>query len=246
MPTTAAVHIADRVFKELRRDYRTIFLFVAAPTFVVVLVWGILANHPDVFDRVGLLVVGLFPTAPALLFVAFAVQRERYRGTLEHLMTTPASRLDVLLGYALAFAVPAMVQIGLMVAVTYGLLGLTSAAPWWGVAVLALLSCLLGVAMGVFTANLARNELQLTKVLIATAVPHVVLSGLFRPHEEMVGWMRAVSDVAPWRYLVGAISELQFSAGPTAALWRNTAVVLGIVTLLSAVSLNTVLRRQTA
>ena len=246
MPTTKTWLVADRVFRELRRDIPTMVLFTISPTFVMVLTAGILANHPATFDRVGLLVVALFPTAPTFLFAAFAIQRERYRGTLEHLMTTPLSGVDILLGYEIAFTTPAIAQIGLTVGVTYGFLGLTTAAAWWVVALMALLSSVLGVAIGLFSANLARNELQLTKVLAAMAAPHLMLSGLFTPHEEMTGWMRALSDVAPWRYAVSSAAELQYNAWPTAAMWQNLGVTFGIIGLLSAVCLGTVLTRRSA
>jgi ABC-2 type transport system permease protein len=36
--------------------------------------------------------------------------RERVTGTLERLMTTPLAKLDLLLGYAIAFALLAAVQ----------------------------------------------------------------------------------------------------------------------------------------
>jgi ABC-2 type transport system permease protein len=221
-------------------------LFTISPTFVMVLTAGILNNHPDVFDRVGLIVLGLFPTAPTFLFAAFAIQRERYRGTLEYLMTTPVRRLDVLLGYIIAFTVPAVVQIGMTLTVTYGLLGLESAGAWWVVGLLALLSSVLGVAIGLFSANLAKNEMQLTKVLAATAAPHLMLSGLFRPYEDMPGWMQTLSSVAPWRYAVATVAELKDHAAPTTTMWANLGATIGVVLLLSTVSVFTVMRRRSA
>jgi len=244
--STRTFYIAARVFRELRRDVRTMFLYTISPTFVMVLTAGILHGYPQTFDRIGLIVLGLFPTAPTFLFAAFAIQRERYRGNLEALMTTPVSRLDILIGYIIAFTVPAVAQIGMTLGVTYGLLDLHSAGSWWLVGLMALLSSVLGVSLGMFSANLARNELQLTKVLAATAAPHLMLSGLFRPHEKMVNWMQVLSDVAPWRYAVAAVAELQHNAAPTRAMWVNLGVTVAIVVLLSSVTTGTVLRRRTA
>jgi len=246
MPTTATVHITLRVLRELLRDIPTMVLFTISPTFVMVLTSGILRNHPDTWNRVGLITLGLFPTAPTFLFAAFAIQRERFRGTLEHLMTTPAHRVDILLGYVFAFTLPAVVQIVMTVGVTYGFLDLSTAAPVWAVTLMALLSSVLGVAIGLFSANLAHSELQLTKVLAAMAAPHLMLSGLFRPPDQMVGWLHALSTIAPWRYAVSAVSELQNHTRPTAALWSNLGVTVGIIGLLSAVSLGTVLKRRSA
>jgi ABC-2 type transport system permease protein len=238
--------IADRVFRELRRDVQTMVLFTISPTFVMILISGILHNYPQTFDRVGLIVVGLFPTAPAYLFTAFAIMRDRTRGTLEYLLTSPVKKLDVLAGYLLGFTVPAVVQVALTTGVSYGLLGLKSAGPWWAVGLLALVNCALGVAIGVLAITLARNEYQLTKILIAVAVPHLMLSGLFRPHQDLVWWMRYLSNIAPWRYGVSAVSQFQYHTGPDGELWFSLAVEVGIVLLALWLSTLTVLKRRTA
>jgi ABC-2 type transport system permease protein len=240
------LRVADRVFRELRRDIRTMILFTISPTFVMILTAGILNNHPQTFNRVGLIVVGLFPTAPAFLFSAFAVQRERYHGTMEYLLTTPINKADVILGYIIAFTLPAIVQVGLTLSVTYGLLGLETAGAWWVVGLLALLSAVLGVALGLFAANFAHNEFQLTKILTATAAPHLMPSGLFRPYKDMPGWMQALASIAPWRYAVGAVAEFQKNAFPTSVMWFNLSVTIAIILLLFTVDSFTVLKRKSA
>jgi ABC-2 type transport system permease protein len=240
-----SILIADRVFRELRRDVRSMILFTISPTFVMVLTAGILHNHPATFQRVGLIVVGLFPTAPTFLFCAFAIMRDRKRGTLEHLLTAPVKKLDVLVGYLIAFNIPAVFQVAMTIGVTYGFLDLHSAGPWWEVGLLAMSNSVIGVAIGVFATNLAHNEYQLTKVLAATAAPHLMLSGLFRAHRDLVWWMRDLSNIAPWRYGVSAVSQLQFRAA-NGTLWFNLGVEAGIVALLFSISSMTVLKRRTA
>jgi ABC-2 type transport system permease protein len=238
--------VARRVTRELSRDYRTLFLFIGSPAFVMVLCAAMLTDHPDLFDRVGLLIMGLFPSAPGFLFASFAIQRERYRGSLEHLLTSPVTRVDVLVGYVLAFCVPASVQVVVMVAVSYGPLGLDSAGPWWAVGLFALLSCVQGVLLGMFAINLANNEFELTKMLPATALPHLMVSGMFQPIGDLPGWMQALAAVAPWRYMVSAVAELHDHSTVTSTLALNLGVTLGIVLLVSATTTLTVLKRRTA
>lgn len=246
MITRNCLHITDRILRELRRDYRTLFLFLFSPAFVMVLVAGLMADHPDSFNRIGLLVLGLFPTAPAFLFAAFAVQRERYKGSLELLLSSPVTRTDLLLGYVLAFSVPALGQTAITVWLSYGPLGLESAAGWWAVALMDMLSCALGVVLGLFVVNLAHDELQLTKVLPAVALPHLMVSGLFRPYEDMEGWMQVIATFAPWRYAISAIEELQHHSSVTSELVLNTSVTVALVLALGAACIGTLFRRRTA
>ena len=238
--------VAGRVFRELRRDVRTMFLFTLSPTFVMILLKGMMHNNPAAFNKYGLIVAGLFPTAPAFLFAAFAITRDRNTRTLEHLLSTPVAKLDVIIGYIIAFTLPAIVQVSLSLSVTFGLLGLNIAGQWWQIGLLALVNCILGVAIGLFVTNFARNEFQLTKILAMTGVPHLMLSGFFRPPDRMPGWMAFFAHFAPWRYGVGLLAEFQRHASPTSAAWFNLSVIIFIVLLLFSISAFTVLDRRTA
>nr|AFP87529.1 ABC transporter [Streptomyces sp. CNQ-418] len=241
-----AIHITDRILKELRRDYRTVFLYTAAPALVMVLTSGILSNHPVTFNRVGLIILGLFPTAPAFLFAAFALHRDKRRGTLDSLFTYPVRRMDILVAYVVAFSIPSVIQMGITLSVTYAFLDLQAAAAWWVIGLLAMLASVLGVVLGVLATFLARNELQLTRVLVASGPLHLMFSGLFRPFEEMNGWMQAISSLAPWRYAVGAVTEFQTSATPTTTAWVCIGVTVGIIVLASWLSSFTALQRKSA
>jgi ABC-2 type transport system permease protein len=246
MVSRKSLLIAGRVFKELRRDYRTMFLFILSPTFVLILLKGMMGHSPADFNHFGLIVTGLFPTAPAFLFSAFVLTRDYNVRTLEHLLTTPVSKLDVIIGYVIAFILPALVQISLMLSVAFGLLGLRVSGKWWEVGLIAIVTCVLGLAIGLMVKNFARNEFQLTKILAMIGVPHLMISGFFRPPSLMVGWMAFLSHFAPWRYGVELLVPFEHHAWPTAAAWFNFGVIVFIVALLFAVSSVTVLNRRTA
>src|ERR671917_241359 len=61
-------------------------------------------------------------TLAMLLITSVTTLRERSSGTLERLLTMPLGKLDLLLGYAVAFGLLAAVQSALAVAVSVGLL----------------------------------------------------------------------------------------------------------------------------
>ena len=65
------------------------------------------------------------------LVTSIAMLRERTTGTLERLLTMPLAKLDLLLGYALAFAVTAVLQALLVSGVAFGLLGLDVDGAVW-------------------------------------------------------------------------------------------------------------------
>jgi ABC-2 type transport system permease protein len=238
--------IRGRVFKELRRDYRSMFLYIASPSLVLLLLKGIMNHNNAAFDHYALVTTGLFPTAPTFLFVAFAIIRDRNNLTLEHLLTTPVSKVDVILGYIMAFITPAFIQVGLMLSVVYGLTEFHVAGSWWEIGLIALANNVLGMGVGLFATNFARNEFQMTKIIAMTGISHLILSGFFRPVNHMVGWMQFLAHFAPWRYGVSALMPFQGHVWPTAAVWFNLGVIAFILLLFFSISTFTILSRRTA
>ena len=58
----------------------------------------------------GVPLIGIFPMISLFLVTSIAMLRERTSGTLERLMTMPLRKVDLLLGYGMAFAFVAIVQ----------------------------------------------------------------------------------------------------------------------------------------
>ena len=54
--------------------------------------------------------LGIFPFVIMFLVTSIAMLRERTSGTLERLLTTPLGKLDLLLGYGIAFGLAAALQ----------------------------------------------------------------------------------------------------------------------------------------
>ena len=101
---------AVRVLRQLRRDPRTLALLFAVPPLLLTLFKYVFDGQPETFDRIGGPLVGIFPFVLMFVITSITMLRERTTGTLERLMTLPISKLDVLLGYGLAFALVAAVQ----------------------------------------------------------------------------------------------------------------------------------------
>ncbi len=115
---------ASRVLGQLRRDPRTIALLLVVPCVLMILVDQILADQPQTFQKVGIPLLGLFPLVSMFLVTSITMLRERTTGTLERLLTLPIAKLDLLLGYGVAFGAVAAVQATVVSAVGFGLLGL--------------------------------------------------------------------------------------------------------------------------
>jgi ABC transporter DrrB family efflux protein len=176
---------------------------------------------------------------------ALAMLRERTSGTLERLMAMPMGKLDLLLGYGLAFGLFAAVQVVMVAMLAIIWLGLTIAGSLALLILLALLDALLGMALGLFVSAFASSGFQAVQFMPLMAAPQIFLCGLFVPRGSMATVLIWVSDVMPLSYAVDAVMTLAAQPDVGGALIRDIVVVAGCVVLALVLSAAT-LRRQTA
>ena len=173
---------AGRVLAQLRRDHRTLALLILVPCVLLTLIKYVVED--GTFQRIGLPLLGIFPLVVMFIVTSIAMLRERTSGTLERLMTLPLAKLDILLGYGIAFALIATFQAVAASAVAIGLLGLDVAGSVLVVVGLAVLNAILGMSLGLLASAFAATEFQAVQFMPAFLLPQIVLCGLFARSEE--------------------------------------------------------------
>ena len=232
------------MLRQLRHDKRTIALLIVVPCVLVALIKYVFWGSSDVFDRIGAPLVGIFPLISMFLVTSIAMLRERTSGTLERLLTMPLAKLDLLLGYGVAFAAVAVVQALVVSVVAFGILDLHVVGPKWGVALLAVANAVLGTALGLFVSAFAQSEFQAVQFMPAFLLPQLLLCGLLTPRENMARPLEIVSWAAPMTYAYDALERV--SRGVSGwALVADVLVVCGFIVLALGLGAST-LRRRTA
>lgn len=217
---------ARRVLTQLLRDRRTVAMLLIVPSVLMVLLRYVF-NSDALFDRLAPALLGVFPFIIMFLVTSVAMLRERTSGTLERLLTTPLGKLDLLLGYGIAFAIAAAVQAGVACGTAYWLLDLETSGAAWLVVVIAVADAVLGMALGLWVSAFARTEFQAVQFMPAFVLPQLLLCGLFAPREAMAGWLEAISNVLPMSYAVEALTEVTTHADVTGTLVRDVGIVAG-------------------
>ena len=236
--------IGRRVLWQIRRDPRTIALLLVVPVFLLVLLKYVFAGEPTIFRTIGVPLCGLFPFIVMFLVTSIAMLRERTSGTLERQMTLPMSRLDLLVGYGIAFGLLAAIQASVVCTVGFLALGLHAAHGVWLVGLLAIGNALLGMALGLAVSAFARTEFQAVQFMPALIFPQLILCGLFIERSKMSTVLYGVSWALPLTYSYDALAR---ATAPDALSGRFALDVLVTVsTTLAALALGAVtLRRRT-
>ncbi len=236
---------ATRVLRQLRRDPRTLALLIVVPCVLEALIKWVFEGDEQIFQRVGVPLVGIFPLVSMFLVTSIAMLRERTTGTLERLMTMPLAKLDLLLGYGLAFAVMATVQAVTVSVVAIGLLGLDVAGSTVLVVVFAVLNAVLGMSMGLFLSAFASTEFQAVQFMPAFLLPQLLLCGLLAPRDQMARPLELISYVLPMTYAYDALSRVASSSEVTSEVWRDAVILVG-ATVLALCGGAATLHRRTA
>ena len=243
MSARATLATASRVLSQLRRDPRTIALLIVVPCVLIIFVDQILADSPEAFQRVGVPLLGLFPLISMFLVTSITMLRERTTGTLERLLTLPLAKLDLLLGYALAFAAVAAIQATVVSLVGFGFLDLVTGHSKLLVVALAIANAVLGMALGLFLSAYARTEFQAVQFMPAFILPQVLLCGLLVPRAAMAEWLQWLSALMPFTYAYDALVRAASSAPLGVWFTLDVVVVLGVTLLALALGAVTLRRR---
>ena len=244
MSAKATIATARRVLWQIRHDPRTVALLLIVPCLLLVLLRYIFGDREQVFQVIGAPLCGLFPFIVMFLITSITMLRERTTGTLERLMTLPIAKLDILLGYGVAFGLLAAIQAVVVSIVGFMLLGLNTPHGGLLIVLLAIANALLGMAMGLFVSAFARTEFQVVQFMPALIFPQMLLCGLFVARDSMAPLLRAASWALPLTYAYDALAR----ATSPAALGKTVVIdVLAVIgfTLAALVLGALTLRRRT-
>jgi ABC-2 type transport system permease protein len=225
---------AERVLRQLRHDPRTVAMVILVPVVLITLLKFVLWDQEGSFERVGGPMVGIFPLILMFLVTSITMLRERTTGTLERLMTMPLSKLDLLLGYGVAFALLAAVQAVVVSIVAFALLGVESEGSEALVVLLAIANALLGMSLGLFASAFARTEFQAVQFMPMFVLPQLLLCGLFTPRDQMAPALEAISYALPMTYAYDALERVTLdgslgTGGAVSVVVTLGATVLGLV-----------------
>ena len=234
---------AARVLSQLRRDRRTLALLIVVPCVLMILVDQLFAGREQVFQSVGVPMLGLFPLISMFLVTSITMLRERTSGTLERLLTTPLTKLELLVGYGFAFGSVAIVQAVVVSIVGFGLLGLDAVHSDLLIVLLAVANAILGMAFGLFVSAFAQTEFQAVQFMPAFVLPQILLCGLFVDQAQMAGWLRVVSYALPLTYAFDALDRAAHSPTLGARFWLDVVVVVGTTLLALGLGAATLRRR---
>lgn len=158
----------------------------------------------------------------AMLLPAAALVREKERGTVEQLMVSPLSPLQIVLPKVVAMT---MVILTATAVALFGVMGPVFGVPMRGsITLLFALTALFIMAtagVGVFAATIAKNQAQVGMLTVLVVAPMLLLSGIVTPLETMPGWVRSLMAFSPLRYFIDIAHGILLKGTGLDILWPS-------------------------
>lgn len=175
--------------------------------------------------------------APALIvafsfFVTFLLTsvsflRERSSGTMERLGASPATQLEVMLGYLLGFLVFSLLQALIVLGYAVWVLGVHVGGSIWLVLLVLAVLVIGTVNLGITLSFFARNELQVIQFIPLVFVPQLFLAGLIGPVAMLHPVFRAIAQAMPLTHAVAALREVMLAGGDFRAIQGRFYALVG-------------------
>jgi ABC-2 type transport system permease protein len=247
---TAAAGVASAVSVlpsyALRQDLKGVAARPAgAPPFEVVL--HRLYNPEGItsFNIVpGLLAIILSMTL--VMMTAMAVTREVERGTMESLLSTPATAFEVMIGKLMPYVGVGIVQTSVVLLLARLLFDVPMAqtvAGWFALSVGIVLFITGNLALGYCISTVVRSQLQAMQISMFYMMPSLFLSGFMFPFAGLPLWAQVIGEVIPithfLRIIRGSLLKGQVLADMTTDLLALGAFVVAVAALTVARSRTT-------
>jgi ABC-2 type transport system permease protein len=185
------------------------------------------------------IVTGVFGTLIVLngsLVSAATMIREKEQGTVEQLLMTPASALEIVAAKMLPLFVLLMVMVGLVLLVARGVFGV----PFRGGAGLVLLAsacCVLtGIGLGTLISTVARSANQTQLISFFVNPPLAMLSGGLTPIEAMPAWVQPLTALNPIAHFAAIARSVLVKGAGLDVVYPDLLALVGLAALFVGIS----------
>jgi ABC-2 type transport system permease protein len=182
--------------------------------------------------------VGVILTLTMVLFTAVAIVRERERGNMEFLITTPLSRSELMIGKVLPY-----VGIGLVQTTVVLLLGVAvfavpvrgSPLDLYGAAMLLIVA---NLSMGLLISTRAQSQFQAMQMTFFLFLPSILLSGFMFPFDGMPALARWIAEVLPLTHFMRLVRGVMLRGAQLGEMMIDVGALAGFSVAMMALAIS--------
>jgi len=181
--------------------------------------------------------LGVILTMTMVLMTGLALTRERERGTLENLLSTPALPIEVMTGKIVPYILIGLIQVTLVLLAAR----FVFAVPMQGSLALLYAVVMLFIAanltLGITFSSIATNQLQAMQMTFFFFLPSIILSGFMFPFRGMPEWAQWIGNALPLTHFLVAVRGILLKGNALHELWPAVWPILAFMAFVLVVGL---------
>lgn len=176
--------------------------------------------------------VGVILTMTMVLFTAVAVVRERERGNMELLITTPVTRLELMVGKVLPYVAIGLVQTTVVLALGAWLFEVPVNGSLLDVYLAAMLLIVANLALGLLISTRASSQFQAMQMTFFVFLPSILLSGFMFPFSGMPRAAQWLAEVLPLTHFLRLVRGVMLRGAGLWELWPDALALLAFIAVM--------------
>ena len=149
--------------------------------------------------------MGVMLTMTMIIITGLAITRERERGTMENLLSTPVHPGEVIVGKIVPYIMVGYVQVALVLLAAKFLFGVPFIGSVPLLVGLTFLFIVANLAVGITFSTIAKNQLQAEQMAFFFFLPSLLLSGYMFPFRGMPGWAQDLGECLPLTHFLRVV-----------------------------------------
>ena len=183
--------------------------------------------------------IGVILTMTMVLMTGLAITREQERGTMENLLSTPTTPLEVMTGKIVPYIVIGLVQVTIVLA----LARLFFHVPMLGSLAVLYVAVFIFIAanltLGLTFSSIARNQLQAMQMTFFFFLPSMLLSGFMFPFRGMPDWAQAIGEVLPLTHFLRIVRGVLLKGNGVVEALPEVWPIIAFMTVVLLIGLRT-------
>ncbi len=175
--------------------------------------------------------IGVILTLTMVLFTAIALVRDRERGNLELLITTPITRTELMVGKVLPYIGIGLVQTTVVLALGRLLFHVPLRGTLLDVYLAAGLLIVANLALGLLISTRAQTQFQAMQLTFFMFLPSMLLSGFMFPFAGMPRPAQWIAEVLPLTHFVRLIRGVMLRGAALSELMPDVTALLAFTAL---------------
>lgn len=141
--------------------------------------------------------LGVILSMTLVMMTSLGMARERERGTMEALLSTPVRPLEVMVGKLTPYVLVGLIQATVILVMARLLFDVPMSGGWIALGVGLMLFIVGSLSLGFLISTVARTQLQAMQMSFFYMLPSILLSGFMFPFRGMPEWAQAIGAAIP-------------------------------------------------